>query len=206
MRTQLIPRLTIALKGEAEEEKRKREDAQLNEEEQQQQESSREDSIPADDVDSIHRLDFVASPQILVHPSRTAKAGKFSCSLVSLSVLLDYRLEDTKEHTFEVSLFSELFNEMLMRDFGALVYRSVSNECLRKEKRDKKDDDDSERKKKKEIVKIGSNNAPLLLAYCYFDLSHANYIASKDLEDLFLTLGLQQSRAQVNYKKLHFVV
>jgi hypothetical protein len=37
-------------------------------------------------------------------------------------------------------------------------------------------------------------------------LSHANYIASKDLEDLFLTLGLQQSRAQVNYKKLHFVV
>ncbi|EFX85722.1 hypothetical protein DAPPUDRAFT_237157 [Daphnia pulex] len=197
MRTQLIPRLTIALKGEAEEEKRKREDAQLNEEEQQQQESSREDSLPADDVDSIHRLDFVASPQILVHPSRTAKAGKFSCSLVSLSVLLDYRLEDTKEHTFEVSLFSELFNEMLMRDFGALVYRSVNNESLRKEKRDKKDDDDSERKKKKEIVKIGSNNAPLLLAYCYFDLSHANYIASKDLEDLFLTLGLQQSRAQV---------
>jgi len=85
-----------------------------------------------------------------------------------------------------------------MRDFGALVYRSVTNECLRKEKRDKKDDDDSERKKKKELGKIGSNNAPLMLAYCYFDLSHANYIASKDLEDLFLTLGLQLSRAQVN--------
>ncbi len=74
----------------------------------------------------------------------------------------------------------------------------MTNECLRKDKRDKKDDDDVDRKKKKEMGKIGNNNAPLLLAYCYFDLSHANYIASKDLEDLFLTLGLQLSRAQVS--------
>lgn len=199
MRTQLVPRLTIALKGEAEEEKRKRDDTQLAEEEQQLESGSAEGSLPADEANNGRRLDFVASPQILVHPSRTAKGGKFSCSLVSLSVLLDYRLEDTKEHTFEVSLFSELINEMLMRDFGALVYRSVANEYLRKEKRDKKEDEESERKKKKEM-KIGGlvNNAPLLLAYCYFDLSHANYIASKDLEDLFLTLGLQLSRAQVN--------
>ncbi|KAI9553319.1 hypothetical protein GHT06_021217 [Daphnia sinensis] len=197
MRTQLVPRLTIALKCEAEEEKRKREDAQLAEEEQLES-GSMESSLPADETDSSRRLDFVASPQILVHPSATAKGGKFSCSLVSLSVLLDYRLEDTKEHTFEVSLFSELINEMLMRDFGALVYRSVVNEYLRKEKRDKKEDEETEKKKKKEM-KIGRimNNAPLLLAYCYFDLSHANYIASKDLEDLFLTLGLQLSRAQV---------
>lgn len=204
MRIQLVPRLTIALKGEAEEEKRKRDDAQLAEEEQQES-GSRESSLPADETDSSRRLDFVASPQILVHPSRTAKGGKFSCSLVSLSVLLDYRLEDTKEHTFEVSLFSELINEMLMRDFGALVYRSVVNEYLRKEKRDKKEDEETEKKKRKEM-KIGKlmNNAPLLLAYCYFDLSHANYIASKDLEDLFLTLGLQLSRAQVHDAKFLF--
>lgn len=185
MRTQLVPRLTIALKGEAEEEKRKRDEV-TGEEDQ----PSREESPTVEE--SEKRLDFVATPQILVHPSRTAKGGKFSCSLVSLSVLLDYRPEDTKEHTFEVSLFSELFNEMLMRDFGALVYRSVTNESLRKEKRD----EDGEKKKKKE-KKLGGNNAPLLLAYCYFDLSHCNYIASKDLEDLFLTLGLQLSRAQV---------
>ena len=110
-------------------------------------------------------------------------------------------VDHQQEHTFEVSLFSELFNEMLMRDFGALVYRSVMNESLRKEKRDKKEDDDSEKKRKK----LGNNNAPLLLAYCYFDLSHCNYIASKDLEDLFLTLGLQLSRAQViTIRALHF--
>ena len=42
-----------------------------------------------------------------------------------------------------------------------------------------------------------NTNVPPLLAYSYFDLSHCNYIASKDLEDLFLTLGLQLSRAQV---------
>jgi len=93
-----------------------------------------------------------------------------------------------------VSLFSELFNEMLMRDFGMLVYRSVSSESSRKDRRDKKEDEDSDKKKKKDKK---SSFSPLLLAYCYFDLSHCNYIASKDLEDLFLTLGLQLSRAQV---------
>lgn len=101
MRTQLVPRLTIALKGEAEEEKRKREENNTEEEQ-----PSREDSVVADettDVSSIRRLDFVASPQILVHPSRTAKGGKFSCSLVSLSVLLDYRPEDTKVFLIENS-------------------------------------------------------------------------------------------------------
>lgn len=41
-------------------------------------------------------MDFASSPKLLVHPSRTFKGGKFTCSVVSLSVLLDYRLEDTK--------------------------------------------------------------------------------------------------------------
>ena len=44
---------------------------------------------------------------------------------MSLSVLLDYRTEDNKENTFEVSLFAELFNEMLMRDSGFRLYKSV---------------------------------------------------------------------------------
>ena len=42
------------------------------------------------------------NPAILVHPSPTAKGGKFDCTVTSLSVLLDYRLEDNKEHSFEV--------------------------------------------------------------------------------------------------------
>lgn len=65
------------------------------------------------------------SPEIIVHPSRTAKGGKFDCSLMSLSVLLDYGLDDSKEHSFEVYLFAELFNEMLMRDFGYNIYKAL---------------------------------------------------------------------------------
>merc|ERR1719225_1981183 len=55
------------------------------------------------------------APCILVHPHPKAKSGKFDCTTMSLSVLLDYRTEDNKEGTFEVSLFAELFNEMMMR-------------------------------------------------------------------------------------------
>lgn len=40
-------------------------------------------------------------PTILVYPNWAAKNGKFDCSVMSLSVLLDYRLEDNKEHSFE---------------------------------------------------------------------------------------------------------
>lgn len=43
-------------------------------------------------------------PTILVHPNWAAKNGKFDCSVMSLSVLLDYRLEDNKEHSFEVRI------------------------------------------------------------------------------------------------------
>lgn len=43
-------------------------------------------------------------PTIIVHPNWAAKNGKFDCSIMSLSVLLDYRLEDNKEHSFEVRI------------------------------------------------------------------------------------------------------
>lgn len=47
-------------------------------------------------------------PTILVNPNWAAKNGKFDCSVMSLSVLLDYRLEDNKEHSFEVWIISIL--------------------------------------------------------------------------------------------------
>ncbi len=46
-------------------------------------------------------------PTIIVHPNWAAKNGKFDCSIMSLSVLLDYRLEDNKEHSFEVRITAE---------------------------------------------------------------------------------------------------
>ncbi len=41
------------------------------------------------------------TPCILVHPNAKAKSGKFDCSVMSLSLLLDYRQDDNKEGTFE---------------------------------------------------------------------------------------------------------
>lgn len=93
---------------------------------------------------------------ILVHPSKTAKSGKFDCTVMSLSLLLDYRQEDSKEHSFEVSLFAELFNEMLIRDFGFNIYKALYElpEKLKEEKKDKdeknKDEKDERSKMEKE--------------------------------------------------------
>merc|ERR1739848_687105 len=47
---------------------------------------------------------FPNEPSILVHPHPKAKSGKFDCTVMNLSVLLDYCTEDNKENTFEVSL------------------------------------------------------------------------------------------------------
>lgn len=72
---------------------------------------------------------------------------------MSLSVLLDYRLEDNKEHSFEVSLFAELFNEMLQRDFGVRIYKSLlslpEKEDKKKRKRKAKKDERKDKRRKR---------------------------------------------------------
>ena len=96
------------------------------------------------------------NPCIFVHPNTKAKSGKFDCRVESLSVLLDYRTEDNKEGTFEVSLFAELFNEMLTRDSAFKIFKALANAPEkvkekredRKEKEDKKDD----KEKKEETI------------------------------------------------------
>ena len=93
------------------------------------------------------------NPQIVVHPSRVAKNGKFDCTVMSLSLLLDYRPEDTKEHSFEVSLFAELFNEMLMRDFGFNIYKAITLFPTIKPKEEiKKDEKKEDKEKVKPVV------------------------------------------------------
>lgn len=87
------------------------------------------------------RYQLPAEPHIVIHPSKTAKSGKFDCTVMSLSVLLDYRPEDTKEHSFEVSLFAELFNEMLTRDFGFKIFKAINFFPSIKAKEEPKDDD-----------------------------------------------------------------
>lgn len=96
------------------------------------------------------RYTLPESPQIVVHPSKTAKSGKFECAVMSLSVLLDYRPEDTKEHMFEVSIFAELFNEMLTRDFGFNIFKALNFFPQIKAKEDSKTNDDDKKKESSE--------------------------------------------------------
>ena len=84
-------------------------------------------------------LKIPSMPHIVVHPSLTAKNGKFDCQLVSLSHVLDYRKDDSKESSFEVSLFAECFNEMLQRDHGFLIYKHLLGiKSSKEETKDKK--------------------------------------------------------------------
>jgi len=66
-------------------------------------------------------------PHLIVHPSKTAKSGKFDCTSMSLSLLLDYRPEDTKEHSFEVfRIFKLNLNRSLtIKIVGVSVCRTV---------------------------------------------------------------------------------
>lgn len=166
------------------------------------------------------------TPEIIVHPSKTAKGGKFDCNLMTLSVLLDYGLDDSKEHSFEVFLFAELFNEMLMRDFGYNIYKALyalperKEEEAKENKKDVKDlkstdssennnkkrddvskDDQSSsadaQLKKRERKKQITFNPELLLSFAYFDQTLCGYVLCKDLEDLLSTIGLSLCKSQI---------
>merc|ERR1712240_681175 len=96
-----------------------------------------------------------SNPCIFVHPNIKAKSGKFDCRTETLSVLLDYRSEDNKEGTFEVSLFAELFNEMLIRDSAFKLYKAIYNapEKPKEEKKEEKEEKEEKDKKEKEEKK-----------------------------------------------------
>ncbi|XP_055525517.1 cell division cycle and apoptosis regulator protein 1-like isoform X2 [Wyeomyia smithii] len=98
------------------------------------------------------RYSLPNQPHIIVHPSRIAKSGKFDCAVMSLSVLLDYRPEDSKEHSFEVSIFAELFNEMLTRDFGFNIYKALHVIPLKKNDDSKKEHICDEKNSSEDII------------------------------------------------------
>ena len=66
----------------------------------QEDEKKRQREREKRDLETRYTLPEI--PAIMVHPSAIAKSGKFDCTQQSLSVLLDYRVEDNKEHSFEV--------------------------------------------------------------------------------------------------------
>ncbi|CAH0729369.1 unnamed protein product, partial [Brenthis ino] len=189
------------------------------------------------------KFELPASPHIIVHPHGAAKGGKFSCSVATLSLLLDYRITDNKEHSFELFVFAELFNEMLMRDFGFYVYKTLytlpekaeevkekdksvekvekkdekkpepdkkeekkddkekkeeKRDSRKRERRDSRSDDERSSSPKRRSRGVDLPPDPyLLLSLVYFDTSRGGTITRKDLQNLFMSLGLQLSRSQI---------
>ncbi|KAK3887369.1 hypothetical protein Pcinc_008487 [Petrolisthes cinctipes] len=138
------------LKKKEEEEKKKEEERKKKEEEEKKKEEEERKKAEERERNLLEkRYTLPDQPMIVVHPSRTAKSGKFDCTTMSLSVLLDYRQEDNKEHSFEVSLFAELFNEMLMRDFAFRIYRALC-ECPEKPAKEEKKEKDEKKDKEKD--------------------------------------------------------
>ncbi|XP_023402783.1 cell division cycle and apoptosis regulator protein 1 isoform X8 [Loxodonta africana] len=159
LKSQLIARLTKQLKVEEQKEEQKEleksekeeeeEDDRKSEDDKEEEERKRQEEMERQRRE--RRYILPDEPAIIVHPNWAAKSGKFDCSIMSLSVLLDYRLEDNKEHSFEVSLFAELFNEMLQRDFGVRIYKSLVSLPEKEDKKEKdKKSKKEERKDKKE--------------------------------------------------------
>nr|XP_005992645.1 PREDICTED: cell cycle and apoptosis regulator protein 2 isoform X2 [Latimeria chalumnae] len=67
-------------------------------------------------------------PAIIVHPNRKFMSGEFSCAVLTLNTLFNYRTQMWREamlHSFEALLVSELFHEMLQRDFGFRIFKAL---------------------------------------------------------------------------------
>ncbi|XP_064458462.1 cell division cycle and apoptosis regulator protein 1-like isoform X2 [Ornithodoros turicata] len=157
LKSQLTARLSKALKAEAEQVEgvkqetepgagdcpagEKKEDVELQGDDAKELSDEKLTQEDKGEGMALPLQDLPVSPAILAQPSKTAKGGRFDCTVMSLSLLLDYRQEDNKEHSFEVSFFAELFNEMLIRDFGFNIFRAllVAPEPKEEKKRDKKE-------------------------------------------------------------------
>merc|ERR1719400_2202493 len=238
LKSQLTARLQKCLKAEQEKDEEAG-GAVVEGEEGKEKEAgkSKEETEAAEEVTVVlddRKKEKIASayktpsnPCIFVHPNIKAKSGKFDCRTETLSVLLDYRSEDNKEGTFEVSLFAELFNEMLIRDSAFKLYAAIqaAPERPKEEKKEEKEGESSNKEveaeatavpveeekadekreasvemvEEKEKVMV-TKNKELLLGASYFDLSHCGYIETKDLEDILVPLQLDLSRAEI--KKL----
>ncbi|KAK1905985.1 Cell division cycle and apoptosis regulator protein 1 [Dissostichus eleginoides] len=151
LKSQLIARLTKQLKVEEQVEESKEPEKPEVKVAEEEEPSRPEDDREEEEKKKLEELErqrrerryiLPDEPTIIVHPNWAAKNGKFDCSVMSLSVLLDYRLEDNKEHSFEVSLFAELFNEMLQRDFGYRIYKSDEKTVKKEPSRDEEEIED----------------------------------------------------------------
>jgi Ca2+-binding EF-hand superfamily protein len=135
-------------------------------------------------------------PHILVYPSVMIN----DCQLISLNTLLNYKRDD---HLFELALFAECFNDMLMRDYGFLIYKALLRNFNKETNQKRKQSvDDSQKKRIKlddynnKLSKYRSRlilNNDVYLAFSYFDLNRNGYLIKSDLEYVLISLGINLS-------------
>merc|ERR550519_424789 len=162
--------LQKCLKSEQEKDEEAGTSGESDETKEKEGEKSKEDVESAEEVTVVlderkkEKIAFAyktpSNPCIFVHPNIKAKSGKFDCRTETLSVLLDYRSEDNKEGTFEVSLFAELFNEMLIRDSAFKLYSAIqaAPERPKEEKKEKKEEKEKKDKEEKKEDKDGESS------------------------------------------------
>ncbi|XP_021950634.1 uncharacterized protein LOC110847903 isoform X2 [Folsomia candida] len=171
-------------------------------------------------------------PKVLIFPATKVSSssssmkktmGPFDCSVMPLSSLRDYRQIDKREESFEVSLFAELFYEMLQRDFGFRIYSEIVRQTGLLKNSEKETQDDAETGSKEEepaikkrktspstsIVPSGVvNNVDLkakvttvdpllLLSFTFYDENQLGYITDSHIEDICSALGLGLTRHEI---------
>uniref|UniRef100_A0A1I8H6H8 SAP domain-containing protein n=1 Tax=Macrostomum lignano TaxID=282301 RepID=A0A1I8H6H8_9PLAT len=196
LKAQLIARLEEALQKQQQEEQEKEKQQDDGEQKKSDEKAKTDDGTEAskDDAasampapppppkelteaekDRLRRMHKLPdAPALFVTPSRTARNGRLDCQLIPLAQLLAYRLDASREHTFEVSMFAEQFNDMLSRDCAFNISAAL------------------ERKAKS----LRTFRPDLLLSFVYFDRDRAGYLLCRDLEDLLHGLGTLRSRYQ----------
>lgn len=65
-------------------------------------------------------------PVLVLRGYCDTKGSKFRTFPISLAGLLDYDENDTQEDVFELSLFAEVFHEMLMKTYGGRIYQALT--------------------------------------------------------------------------------
>lgn len=63
----------------------------------------------------------------LVVMANGSAGDRWRSATLSLDGVLDYDESDKDEVTFELSLFAESFQDMLMRDYGETVYEAMQS-------------------------------------------------------------------------------
>ncbi|KAK9721231.1 LAIKA domain [Popillia japonica] len=135
LKSQLIAKLSKALKAEAEKSDDSKDAAVEIEADNVEEKKTEAEERKLDEKEKAQlekRYSLPDQPHIIVHPSKTAKSGKFDCTVMSISLLLDYRPEDTKEHSFEA------------------LYDLPEKAKEKEEKRKKDEDKKSEEEKRKD--------------------------------------------------------